>query len=77
MLRNTPVYELTLFGLVLILYLIYLYDIGKIQKLFQCSISPSEYFEKITSNYSNTIPLIFGKWSKLKKIYGIHNFLKF
>jgi hypothetical protein len=76
------VYELSLFGIMLIVAIIRYHHIGvdsnridsngdnnRLQLLFE-NISIEEYMDKISSNYPDKIPLVFGKWNLLKKELG-------
>ena len=78
--KGENIYELSLFGIILVLKLIrYCYNNQKEKKLFFGNIPFIEYFEKIVKNYDTKLPLIFGKWNLLKRIlkdYGIYNFDK-
>ena len=73
-------YELSLFGIILVLKLIrYCYNNQKEKNLFFGNIPFIEYFEKIVKNYDTKLPLLFGKWNLLKRIlkdYAIYNFDK-
>ena len=80
--NGEKIYELSLFGVILILKLIrflHLYGLKKEKKLYFDNIAFKEYFEKIVKNYDTKLPLIFGKWHLLKSIlkdYAICNFDK-
>jgi hypothetical protein len=78
--KGENIYELSLFGIILVLKLIrYCYNNQKEKKLFFGNIPFIEYFEKIVKNYDTKLPLIFGKWNLLKRIlkdYTIYNFDK-
>jgi hypothetical protein len=76
-------YELSLFGIMLVIALIRFHYIGidKVRlhifnrhtdklKLFFEDIPLEEYFDKIALNYHDKLHLIFGKWSFLKKELG-------
>ena len=78
-------YELSLFGIMLVIALIRFHYIGidKVRfrifnrhadadklRLFFEDIPLEEYFDKIALNYHDKLPLIFGKWSLLKKELG-------
>ncbi len=75
-------FELSLFGVILILKLIrslHFYGVKKEKTLYFDNISFKEYAEKIVKNYDRKLPLIFGKWPLLKSIlkdYAICNFDK-
>jgi len=80
-------YELSLFGIILTIALIRYHHTGidnvrlhifngqtnKLSLFFK-NISLNDYFDKIASNYHDKLPLIFEKWSVLKKELG-HLFL--
>jgi hypothetical protein len=76
-------YELSLFGIMLVIALIRFHYIGidKVRlrifnrytdkfRLFFEDVPLEEYFDKIALNYHDKLPLIFGKWSFLKKELG-------
>jgi hypothetical protein len=76
-------YELSLFGIMLVIALIRFNYIGidKVHlgisnrythkfRLFFKDVALEQYFDKIAFNYHDKIPLIFGKWSFLKKELG-------
>jgi DNA-binding PadR family transcriptional regulator len=76
------VYELSLFGIMLIVAIIRHHHIGvdsnridsngdnnRLQLFFE-DIPMEEYMDKISSNYPDKIPLVFGKWNLLKKELG-------
>ena len=76
--RGLCTYELSLFGLLLVMTVVRYherntYDIN----LFNEGLSLSDYYDKISSNYSSKLPLIFGKWHLLKrhlKVWTEYNF---
>lgn len=78
--KREETYELSLFGVFLVLKFIrYFYIHQKNKKLYFSNISFIHYFEKIIKNYNFKLPLIFGKWQFLKGIlknYAIYNFDK-
>ena len=78
--RGQKIYELSLFGIILVFKLIrFLYGKKEGQKIFFGNITYFKYFEKIVDNYDTKLPLIFGKWNLLKHIlkdYAICNFDK-
>ena len=77
-------YELSLFGIMFVIAVIRYHPIGidKVRyvfliymlmhksRLFFEDIPLEEYFDKIALNYHDKLPLIFGKWSLLKKELG-------
>jgi hypothetical protein len=76
-------YELSLFGIMLVIALIRFNYIGidKVRlgisnrhtdkvRLFFKDVPLKQYFDKIAFNYHDKLPLIFGKWSFLKKELG-------
>ena len=70
--QSKKTYELTLFGLLLTLSLVRIYDMEKLKHgLHYSGITYSEYFDKIALNYKDKLPLVFGKWKLLKNILGI------
>jgi DNA-binding PadR family transcriptional regulator len=61
-------YELSLFGVILVLTLIRYYDKDRLNHaLYYQHISFPKYYDKIARNYHNRLPLIFGKWPLLKR----------
>jgi hypothetical protein len=78
--RGEKLYELSLFGIVLVFKLIrFLNGNNERKKIFFGNFTYFKYFEKIVSNYDTKLPLIFGKWNLLKRIlkdYTICNFDK-
>lgn len=77
-LKGNETFELSLFGVLLVLTLIRYNDIGKLKHgLFYNSVSLSTYYDKIADNYRDKLPLVFGKWYLLKrilKIFSAYNF---
>jgi hypothetical protein len=75
---NIKTYELSLFGVVLALVLIRYHDRGLLKHgLYYTIFLFSDYYDKIANNYQHKLPLIFGKWSLLKKTlrsYSAYNF---
>lgn len=70
--EGVKTYELSLFGVILVLTLVRYYDMDKLNPgLYYRYISFPDYYDKIASNYRNKLPLIFGKWSLLKRILRI------
>ena len=70
--KGIETYELSLFGVILVLTLVRYYDMDKLNPgLYYRDISFPNYYNKIASNYRNKLPLIFGKWSLLKRILRI------
>jgi DNA-binding PadR family transcriptional regulator len=71
-------YELSLFGILLVQSLVHNREIGKLKHgLYYNDISFENYHDKIASNYQSKLPLVFGKWNLLKRILNImsaHNF---
>ena len=78
--RQSVTYELSLFGIMLIIALVRYYYVGidnirhpilnvKSNKLglFFKDVPSNDYFDKIASNYHDKFPLIFGKWDSFKK----------
>ena len=78
--RGENLYELSLFGIVLVFKLIrFVNGNNEGKKIFFSNIPYLKYFEKIVDNYDTKLPLIFGKWNFLKRIlkdYTIYNFDK-
>ena len=62
-------YELSLFGVILVMMLIRKHDRDATTCLSEKQLTLSEYYNKIASNYEDKLPLIFGKfhWNLLKK----------
>jgi hypothetical protein len=77
-LRGVDTYQLSLFGLLFLLKLIRQNDMNRLRHgLFNNDKSFLEYCDIIADNYREAIPLIFGKWSLLKKIlktFAAYNF---
>jgi hypothetical protein len=76
-------YELSLFGVMLVIALVRYYHIGidttrcsnlgnldYIANLFYKDIGMQDYYDKIAYNYKEKIPLLFGKWDLLKSHLG-------
>jgi hypothetical protein len=62
--NDSTIYELSLFGIIMVMSLIRLHDEGRAE-LFH-NIPLQDYYEKIASNYRDKLPLIFRKWNLLK-----------
>jgi hypothetical protein len=72
-------YELTLFGVVLLLNLIRCHGMDRLSVglFYGNTLSFSRYFDKVATNYQCCLPLIFGKWKLLKKVlksFAAYNF---
>ncbi|MGA9149939.1 MAG: hypothetical protein WBZ36_05120, partial [Candidatus Nitrosopolaris sp.] len=68
-LRGVDTYQLSLFGVLFLLKLIRQNDINRLRHgLYNNDKSFLEYCDIIADNYRNAIPLIFRKWSLLKRI---------
>jgi hypothetical protein len=71
-------YDLSLFGVILVLTLVRYYDMGRLNHgIYYRNISFSNYYDKIAANYQDKLPLIFGKWNLLKdilRLYAAYNF---
>ncbi len=72
-------YELSLFGVLLVLNLIRYNDMKKLNYglFYGNTISFTKYFDMIAANYKSSLPLIFGKWKLLKKVlksFAAYNF---
>jgi hypothetical protein len=72
-------YQLSLFGVMLSLALIRYNDMDRLKNglYFEEDFSFQQYYDKIASNYKEKLPLIFGKWIKLKrtlKVFSAYNF---
>jgi len=66
------VYELSLFGVLLVQTVILYNQMNKLQYgLYYNDMLLEDYYDKIASNYQNKLPLIFGKWNLLKKVLHI------
>jgi hypothetical protein len=62
------VYELSLFGVLLVQTVILYNQMNKLQYgLYYNDMVFEGYYDKIASNYEKKLPLIFGKWNLLKK----------
>ena len=76
--NGRPTYELSLFGVLLMLTLVRYNDIGTLHSgLYYKNLSISEYYDRIASNYEYKLPLVFGKWEIVKsflKLASIYNF---
>ena len=76
--NGDDLYELSLFGILLVQSLVHNREIGKLRHgLYYDDISFENYHDKIASNYQSKLPLVFGKWNLLKRILNImsaHNF---
>jgi hypothetical protein len=72
-------YELTLFGVVLVLNLVRYHSINRLNNglFYGNNLSFYKYFDKIASNYQNDIPLIFGKWKLLKEVLKSYAYVNF
>jgi hypothetical protein len=67
-LKNALVYELSLFGIMLVLTLIRHDDMDRLRHgMYYTDLTFQKYHDTIASNYKNKLPLIFGKWDLLKK----------
>jgi hypothetical protein len=66
--NDGTIYELSLFGIILVMSLIRLHDQRRTRLFY--NISLQDYYEKIASNYQDKLPLIFRKWSLLKISLG-------
>ena len=71
-------YELSLFGVILTLHIILYNDMKKLKHgLYIKKYSLKKYCDKIASNYSHKLPLVFEKWDRLRRIlqvFAIYNF---
>jgi hypothetical protein len=76
--NGDDLYELSLFGILLVQSLVHNREIGKLKHgLYYNDISFENYNDKIASIYQSKLPLVFGKWNLLKRILNImsaHNF---
>ncbi len=62
-------YDLSLYGLMVVIALIRYQDMGKLKYgLFHKEMIFPDYLDKIAKNYQDKLPLIFGKWEELKKV---------
>lgn len=74
---NEVNYELSLFGVILVIKLIRCYNIKNKENYYFNHFSFVDYLNKIANNYKEKIPLIFGEWNILNEIlksYAIYNF---
>ena len=71
-------YELSIYGIMLVLMLIRRQDMGKLEHgLFYTDTLFPEYFDKVVNTYQDKLPLIFGKWDILKdvlRLFSAYNF---
>jgi DNA-binding PadR family transcriptional regulator len=72
-------YELSLFGILLLLNLIRYHDMNKLKfgLFYGDTLSFAKYFDIVAVNYKNRFPLIFGKWKLLReelKLFAAYNF---
>jgi len=65
--KNVLVYELSLFGIMLVLTLIRHNDMDRLKHGMYNNLTFQEYHDIIASRYKNKLPLIFGKWHLLKR----------
>ena len=75
--NNITKYELSLFGIILVITLIRYYNIKNNESYYFNQFTFVDYFDKIVKNYREKVPLIFGKWKILKEVlknYAIYNF---
>jgi hypothetical protein len=76
--KKIETYELSLFGILLVILLIRNHDMNKLRNGLFYKVNPFEdYYNKIASNYENNLPLIFKKWRLLKrmlKVFAAYNF---
>jgi hypothetical protein len=75
--NGRPTYELSLYGVLLMLTLVRYNDIGTLYSGLYYNLSVSEYFDRIASNYKRKLPLVFGKWEIVKsflKLASIYTF---
>jgi hypothetical protein len=71
-------YRLTLVGILLVLFLIHKRDKEmKYRNLIDSKYTIEEFYLKIAESYNDKLGLIFGKWSKLRHIFGIMSILNF
>ena len=71
-------YELSLFGVLLVMFIVQNHDMGKLKYgLYNKDETFETYHDKIASNYKNSLPVILEKWYLLKrilKIFAAYNF---
>lgn len=73
---NNTKYELSLFGVMLVLAVIrkvYVWNIKddpSSQPFLYSNLGLYEYFEKVAQNYKDKLPLIFGRWDLLTQVIG-------
>ncbi|MGH9984373.1 MAG: hypothetical protein ACRD8W_10510 [Nitrososphaeraceae archaeon] len=76
--ENGSTCELSLFGVILTFCIILYNKAGKLRRgLFLKEYSFQKYYDKIAYNYSHKLPLIFGKWPRLRQFlraFAISNF---
>ena len=72
-------YELSLFGVMLTLLILLYNDMKKLKHgIYIKKYSFKKYCDKIAYNYSHKLPLVFGKWDRLRQIlqvFAIYNFV--
>jgi len=69
--KGIETYELSLFGVMLVLTLIRRNDMNRLKPGLHYNISFEDYYDKIASNYKNKLPLIFNKWYLLKRTLNV------
>ena len=75
---DTKTYELSLFGVMVVLTLVRLRERGRLKHdLYYRDIRFSEYYNKIAANYAHKLRLIFEKWDILKRVLGSYSAYNF
>jgi len=70
--KRMQTYELSLFGVLLVMFIIRNHDMGKLKYgLYNKDETFETYHDKIASNYKNSLPVILEKWYLLKRIFKI------
>ncbi len=72
-----PIYELSLFGVMLCLVMIRYNDMDGLNCGLYREYSFEKYYDMIALNYKDKLPLIFRKWNQLKGILGVFTYYNF
>jgi DNA-binding PadR family transcriptional regulator len=70
-------FRLTIFGILMVLYIILKNHEGKLPNGLMMQIGIQQYLDKIACNYKSKIPLIFEKWHLLKSYLKEYSYLNF
>jgi DNA-binding PadR family transcriptional regulator len=74
---NKPIYELSLFGVMLCLAMLRYNDMDGLRGGLYHEYSFEKYYDIIALNYEHKLPLIFRKWNHLKGILGVFTYYNF